>query len=124
MGTVDRRLLCGTCCRDVKECQGHVGHIVLSYPMYHIGFFELCFKTLRSVCFSCSSLLLTKDDRGNLNMCEERKARFNSVYNIAKGRKRCHNCQMIQPHYVRLPLSIKVDWPTDTEWKSEEERDF
>ena len=78
MGTVDRRLLCGTCCRDVKECQGHVGHIQLSYPMYHIGFFELCFKTLRSVCFVCSRLLLTKEDRAGLNAEEEGKVRFHA----------------------------------------------
>lgn len=122
MGTVDRRLLCGTCCRDVKECQGHVGHIKLSYPMYHIGFFELCFKTLRSVCFTCSRLLLTKEDRAGLNLEEEGKVRFHSVYAIAKGRKKCQHCQMVQPHYTRLPLSIKIDWPADTEWESEEEK--
>ena len=43
MGTVDRRLLCGTCCKDVRHCQGHIGHIKLSFPMYHIGFFDNVF---------------------------------------------------------------------------------
>ena len=90
--------------------------------MYHIGFFELCFKTLRSVCFSCSRLLLTKEDRAGLNAEEEGKVRFHSVYSIAKGRKKCQHCQLTQPHYTRLPLSIKVDWPHDMEWESEEEK--
>ena len=98
MGTVDRRLLCGTCGRDVKECQGHVGHSELSYPMYHIGFFEVCFKTLRCVCFACSRVLLTNEEKANLNPEEDGKTRFNTVYSIVKGRKRCQHCQMTQPH--------------------------
>ena len=122
MGTVDRRLLCGTCGRDVKECQGHVGHIELSYPMYHIGFFEVCFKTLRCVCFACSRVLLTNEEKANLNPEEDGKTRFNTVYSIVKGRKRCQHCQMTQPHYTRLPLSVRCDWPPEMEWESEDER--
>lgn len=124
MGTVDRRLLCGTCGRDVKECQGHVGHIELSFPMYHIGFFEVCFKTLRCVCFTCSRVLLTEEEQGNLNPQEDGKVRFQSVYGILKGRKRCPHCQMTQPHFTRLPLSIRCEWPPDIEWESDEERDY
>ena len=63
MGTVDRRLLCGTCCKDVRHCQGHVGHIKLSYPMYHIGFFDTTFKCLRCICFACCKLLLSDEER-------------------------------------------------------------
>ena len=124
MGTVDRRLLCGTCCKDVKECQGHVGHIELSFPMYHIGFFEVTFKALRSVCFACSHLLLTREDRNAINREEEGKTRFQSVYAVAKGRKRCHHCQMLQPHYTRCALGIRIDWPSDMEWASEDERAY
>ncbi len=123
MGTVDRRLLCGTCCRDVKECQGHVGHIELSFPMYHIGFFDMCFKTLRCVCYSCSKLLLTQEEISNLGD-EVGKSRFIAVYNIVKTRKKCCNCGMVQPTYGRLSLSIKCEFPPDVEWESEEEKQF
>lgn len=121
MGTVDRRLLCGTCGRDVKECQGHVGHIELSYPMYHIGFFDMTFKTLRCVCFTCSKLLLTAEEVSNLGD-DDGKTRFQTVYNHVKTRKKCLSCGMLQPAYTRLALSIKCDWPQDHAWESEEER--
>ncbi len=123
MGTVDRRLLCGTCCRDVKECQGHVGHIELSFPMYNIGFFDMCFKTLRCVCFICSRLLLTPDEIGNLGEFEG-KTRFQTVYNMVKTRKRCIHCGMCQPSYTKLSLTIKCEWSPDHEWISKGEEEY
>ena len=124
MGTVDRRLLCGTCGRDVKECQGHVGHIELAFPMYHIGFMDACFKTLRCVCFACSRCLLTDDELAHYSAHDEGKGRFQSVYNAVKTRKRCHHCGMPQPTYTRLSLSIKCDWQPDLEWESKDEEAF
>ena len=124
MGTVDRRLLCGTCCRDVKECQGHVGHIELSFPMYHIGFLDVCFKTLRCVCFTCSRIMLTDDEIPQVASEDEGKARFHTVYNIVKARKKCQRCGMPQPSYSRLSLSIRCDWSADLEWESEEEKAY
>ena len=124
MGTVDRRLLCGSCCKDVKECQGHVGHIELAYPMYHIGFLDVCFKTLRCVCFTCSRLLLTDAEAKSkaLNQLDG-KLRFNAVYALVKGRKKCAHCGMYQPAYVRTALGVRCDWPSDVVWDSEEERE-
>ena len=125
MGTVDRRLLCGTCCRDVKECQGHVGHLELSFPMYHIGFMDVCFKTLRCVCFSCSRLLLSDEEIANLAaLQDEGKSRFQNVYNAVKTRKKCQRCGMPQPTYVRLSLSIRCDWSSEIEWESEDEKAY
>ena len=103
MGTVDRRLLCDACGRGVKECQGHTGHIELSFPMYHIGFFDMCFKTLRCVCFTCSSLLLSDDERNNLG-ADDGKTRFLGLYNTLKGRKKCQRCGMMQPSYAPVPV--------------------
>ena len=125
MGTVDRRLLCGTCCRDVRMCQGHVGHIELSFPMYHIGFFDTTFKTLRCVCFTCSRILLSDDeikviDKMNING----KQKFGYVYNIIKTRKKCCHCSFVQPTYTRGTLSIKADWNSDVEWQSPEEKEY
>jgi DNA-directed RNA polymerase II subunit RPB1 len=125
MGTVDRRLLCGTCCRDVKECQGHVGHIELAFPMLHIGFFDTCFKTLRCVCFACSRVMLTASEIHALQQSRvEGKLRFQAAYGFIKGRKRCHECSMTQPQYTRTPLGIRCDWAADTPWMSEEERAY
>ena len=76
MGTVDRRLLCGTCCKDVRHCQGHVGHITLSFPMYHIGFFDTTFKSLRCICFACSKLCLTEEEKAQFETVEYGKNQF------------------------------------------------
>lgn len=127
MGTVDRRLLCGTCCKDVRLCQGHVGHIELPFPMYHVGFFDTTFKVLRCVCFACSLLLLTKEERTSLSKEVEGrgvgdeeeggsdpkgvgKGRFQLIYSIVKARKRCLSCGMVQPHYTKGALSIRADF--------------
>lgn len=124
MGTVDRRLLCGTCCKDVRHCQGHIGHIKLSFPMYHIGFFDTTFKCLRCVCFACSKLLLTEDEKAILSNNEFGKNQFSNVYNSIKTRKKCLHCQFLQPNYIRGALTIRTEWPADTEWENEDEKEY
>jgi DNA-directed RNA polymerase II subunit RPB1 len=124
MGTVDRRLLCGTCCRDVKECQGHTGHIELAFPMYHIGFFDTCLKALRCICYGCSHILLSKEEISALRITEEGKARFQIIYNMVKARKKCCHCGMSQPSYVRLTHSIRTDWLPEADWESVEEKEY
>ena len=125
MGTVDRRLLCGTCCRDVRMCQGHVGHIELSFPMYHIGFFDTTFKTLRCVCFTCSRILLSDDEIKVIdNMNINGKQKFGYVYNIIKTRKKCCHCSFVQPTYTRSTLCIKADWNSDIDWQNPEEKEY
>ena len=52
MGTVDKQLLCQTCNCNFENCPGHLGHIELAKPVYHIGFIEECKKILSCVCFN------------------------------------------------------------------------
>ena len=56
MGTTDRRFHCSTCKNDIIKCSGHMGHIELSEPVYHTGFFPVILKLLRCICFLCSRL--------------------------------------------------------------------
>lgn len=123
MGTSDRRLLCGTCMKDVKHCQGHIGHIELPFPMYHISFFDTVLKILRMVCFSCSRLCISDSDT-ILEENETGKNLFSSIYSSAKAKKKCPHCGMTKPNYIRQSLSIKIDWPNDTEWECEEEKQY
>ena len=123
MGTVDRRLLCGTCMKDVKVCQGHIGHIELPFPMYHISFFDTVLKILRMVCFSCSRLSVTEYETCPDN-AESRKNLFNNVYNNVKTKKKCPHCGMVKPSYIRQTLSIKLEWPSDVEWECPEEKQY
>ena len=88
MGTVDRRLFCGTCMKDVRDCQGHTGHIQLAFPMYHIGFFDTTFKVLRCLCFACSRVCLNEEDISNISNNFTGKNRFNYVYSMIKQKKK------------------------------------
>ena len=56
MGSVDRRHLCASCMCDARTCQGHAGHLELSYPKYHLGYVDTVLKVLRTVCFACSRI--------------------------------------------------------------------
>lgn len=53
MGSVDHRILCGTCGKKIEQCTGHSGHIELPFPLYHVGFLETIVKILRMVCHWC-----------------------------------------------------------------------
>lgn len=137
MGSVDRRLLCGTCCKNVKDCQGHSGHIELNYPMYHVGFFDTTFKTLKSVCYLCSRVLIAEEERESHNLSG--KAAFLYVYSIARNKRKCPFCGLLQPNYAKTSLSIKTEWqdsvpssqdengcsaPLSSVWESEEEKAY
>lgn len=99
-----------------------MGHIELSFPVYHIGFLDTIFKTLRCVCFLCSRLCLTAEEISQLHESDG-KARFSAIYNMIKLRKKCVHCSMPQPNYIRQSLVIKADWP-DIAWASESEREY
>ena len=125
MGTVDRRILCSTCGCDVEMCSGHVGHISLAMPCYHIGFFETVLKVLRSVCFVCSRVTLSDSDlQAAIATGETSKNRFSAVYNAARSKKKCCHCGFVKPLYVRQSLGIKVEWPSYAEWESPEEQQY
>ena len=36
MGVISHNDRCDTCGEDIHTCPGHFGHIMLSYPVYHI----------------------------------------------------------------------------------------
>lgn len=54
MGTVDRRIPCGTCGNTLEKCNGHWGHMNLSAPVFHAGYLSEINALLNSLCFFCS----------------------------------------------------------------------
>lgn len=120
LGTCDNNFRCKTCLHDVRNCPGHFGHLVLATPMYHPLFVDHVVKILRSVCFWCSHILLELDDaRVNTNLRPRR--RFALISNLCKGRV-CSNCDGSQPHYVRVGMFIKCEWPKNTKHETPEEQ--
>ena len=67
-GPLDRRLgignqmsVCTTCHEKIYNCVGHFGHLHLSVPIYHIGYFKHLVNILKMICKRCSRVLLEEE---------------------------------------------------------------
>ena len=117
LGTCEPKLRCKTCRNTVMNCVGHYGFIDLGTCFYHPCFLDTVIKTLRCVCFMCSSLLLspTKSD-------DDSYRQF--VAHSSRSRNRtCPQCHFKQPNYTRSGLYIRCDW-TGIEFANDDERKF
>ena len=121
MGTVDRRLRCGTCGRDVRSCPGHPGHMSLAFPCFHVGFVETVLKLLRSVCFFCSRLCANRQD---IDFTLTGKMRFLQVYGVSRTKRKCPCCGAPRPSFSRHGLGFKIEWESCVAFESEEEAAF
>ena len=106
MGTVDRRLNCGTCGKDVRLCPGHPGHIKLHFPCYHIGYVETVLKILRSVCFFCSKLCFSASD---MDPSLSGKARL--LFTIVQEQEKVYSLRCVAPELFSSGLGIKIEDP-------------
>ena len=122
LGTIDRLWKCTSCGMDQTECPGHFGHIELAKPMYHLSFINNVLKTLRCVCFSCSSILgnepvddLKGPDQVQRKLMSAFKKknpahRLRGVMEIAKTQKHCWSCSQDQPSLKRDGLTLQAEW--------------
>ena len=53
---------CSTCHLNTYSCPGHVGHIELPVPVYHVSFMPQALQLLRAKCNYCSHLRLRRVD--------------------------------------------------------------
>ena len=116
MGTVDRKLRCGTCMNGIIACNGHPGHIELAVPVYHIMYIPYVLKLLRCLCSHCYRLILPATDK-TLGLILRKhktspKTRFHAIYSHLKNKKQCSHadCGFYLPKYSQSSLSIKREW--------------
>jgi DNA-directed RNA polymerase II subunit RPB1 len=116
MGTVDRKLRCGTCMNGIVACNGHYGHIELAVPVYHIMYIPYVLKILRCICGYCYRLILPTTD-ATLGLLLRKyknspKARFHAIYSHLKNKKQCghDDCGFYLPKYSQVSLGIKREW--------------
>lgn len=111
MGSVDRRLACGTCRRSVHDCPGHFGVIQLGHPVYHVGYIDLVLKILKCVCYFCSSLLVSEAGLEQLRRMggKDPKKRLGVALAFAKKRV-CPSCAGCNPTYSKQGLTIRTDF--------------
>lgn len=117
MGTVDRRLRCGTCRLDLVACQGHHGHLSLAAPMYHPFFVDQVYKTLRMVCYFCSTVLSTGQPPDTPN-----KDTFKALAKKSQRPTRCCGvCDAPQPQWAKTKTVITVTWSDGAQAKLREQ---
>ncbi|KAJ3005990.1 UNVERIFIED_CONTAM: DNA-directed RNA polymerase II subunit rpb1 [Siphonaria sp. JEL0065] len=66
LGCVDQTSLCYSYNENMTNCPGHFGHIVLSSPMYHIGYIKLVKKILECICPKASRVPILPEDALNI----------------------------------------------------------
>ena len=92
-GVVDRNSRCQTCAGNMTQCPGHIGHIELGKPVFHVGFISKIVKLLRCVCFYCSKLLVSPTNSKLKEIIAETKGnprkRLAHVYDLCKGKNIC-----------------------------------
>ena len=141
MGTIDRRMKCGTCGHGLQKCFGHygstkkqqnnsqtttkhsniktIGRIDLAYPVYHVGLMDVIVRALKCVCFFCSSSLLNDVEKATAALITESRSRFSFNQNNIKNKKTCPKCSGGCPNYSKSALTIKCDWSKERERERE-----
>lgn len=63
MGISSNSSECSVCHGNLATCHGHFGHLKLSLPVFHVGYFKATIQVLQSICKSCGSLLLDEETK-------------------------------------------------------------
>ena len=110
MGIIEKGKICVTCENTSDLCPGHFGHINLGLPVYNINYLnQWVIKILRSVCVTCSNLLVDKNDPNILEKVKEMTIndRFKFITDLAKKNNICqynNGCNRIQPKKISKQL--------------------
>lgn len=110
LGSVDRRLLCGTCHRPVSTCPGHYGAIKLNFPVVHPGFSDVVLKLLKCCCFFCSSLLLSATEKIQIKKTRDRKQKLALACTQCRTKKLCPSCGGCVPTYSKVGTTLRCDF--------------
>ncbi len=104
MGVIDPNLLCSTCQKDIKECPGHPGKILLYKRVYFPQFLTIVLKVLQATCFHCSSLLLEDAVLSK----KKNSIKFKTIHSQSKDIQCCHECGSVQPKFSKNNLNIFI----------------
>uniref|UniRef100_A0AAY5E8B7 DNA-directed RNA polymerase subunit n=1 Tax=Electrophorus electricus TaxID=8005 RepID=A0AAY5E8B7_ELEEL len=63
MGTSEKDRPCESCGKNLADCLGHYGYLDLELPCFHIGYFKAIIGILQMICKTCSSIMLSKEER-------------------------------------------------------------
>lgn len=109
---------CSTCHLDYDKCPGHFGHIELVKPVYHIGFIDMTYHVLKSVCFNCSELLINENMMKKILNIQILSKRIRKVVDLSKNIRICDNCKSRKPKYSKTPMGFLVEFVDNSEYLS------
>ncbi|NBT49490.1 MAG: hypothetical protein EBT07_17060 [Actinobacteria bacterium] len=121
MGVLEPGLICPTDGLDYMQTPGYFGHIELARPVFYIQYLSTILKVLRSVCFKCSKLLISKEKyKQALKLTGD--ARWKYVFGLASKVKRCgedteDGCGCLQANKIRKEglATILAEWSNTSE---------
>ena len=123
MGVLEPNMLCLSCNQRSNLCPGHMGHIRLATPVFHVQFMSIIMKTVQMVCYRCAVPLVNlQDPHVKRNLLKRNpKQRFNYIYSLSSKVKRCGEknpcgCGALQPSTIkrdtngigRISLEFKI----------------
>ena len=110
MGTTDRTMKCWTCGNIKEYCPGHVGHIVLKYPVQNPLFRDDINKWLRVFCHFCGHIIVNR--KPNKNTLKNKL--FGEYGKLARSGSDknpvCIKCKRRQPHIERDKIRPMIIW--------------
>lgn len=108
MGIIKNNGECETCNKNMIECPGHFGHIVLNEPIIHPKFFKKVVMILKCVCESCSASLITKDQAMLYGLLKYKSQdRLKNILEKSEKIQMCPNCNDVCPKYIVKDNNIK-----------------
>lgn len=117
MGVLEPGIICPTDGLNYMQTPGYFGHIKLARPVYYYQYLSSIIRILRSVCFKCSKLLISKDKYAALVKDMNEDEKFNYVFSIASKIKRCgeatdDGCGCMQPKKIRKDglATLYAEW--------------
>lgn len=118
MGVTSNELECSTCGLGTNYCVGHFGHMDLSEPVFHMGFYDYVISILRCVCIKCSKLLVYKNEEEIMEMLKAKtgKNRLNEIKNMVKNVTYCQKAHYgcgapvpkIKPDKKKTSMEINI----------------
>ncbi|MEJ5292238.1 MAG: DNA-directed RNA polymerase subunit A' [Candidatus Methanosuratincola sp.] len=114
LGTIEPGQKCQTCGNRVGQCPGHFGHIELARPVVNPGFAKLVYNLLKSTCWNCGRILLTKEDVEKYTILMEKyqrkwpQLRLRLAERVIRRASKNTEC----PHCGEAQYKLKFEKPT------------
>ena len=108
LGTIENGKACETCGHDAHVCPGHFGYIQLPMPIINPVYFSVILSILKTVCDTCSSILISKEALELQGILKYRGfSRFEKIIENCSTINACSSCGASCAKYSLKDNTIK-----------------